>query len=645
MIVHIFYFLLALIGLGFLIFIHELGHYFMARRVGMTIEVFSIGLGKPIYFWTFQGVKWQLCVLPFGGYVKIAGEKEESTKEAVEPRSDTFFGKKPWERIQVALMGPVVNMFFALAIFTLIWACGGKSEAFSRHTRMIGYVDPDSALYLNGVRPGDEIVRYNHKAFTGFKDLLYTSVLKQKSVEIEGETINYYEGNKKPFHYILTPYRDPRTQGEDFRTIGVLTPASILMFTTLAEGSDFPLTESPMYESGIQPGDRLVWAQGELLFSMPQLAVLVNEPKTLLSVKRGETIVAVKVPRLKVGDLRLSEAQKLEFEDWQHQIHKKGAVKDLFFIPYLVSAQGIVRSTLSYIGENSEEHPLYESGEGMLFSGDQIISVDGRSVQSGYALLEALQTKHVQLIVERGFPQKGLTWKNENEVLLKSLNPQDLTTVVQGVLHGKENISSGNLYALKPVEPILLSDLPLSSAKKNWLVEELVAQKERIEKISNPQMRAQALKALEKQRQKLVLGIPLNDVAVQYNPNPFTLFAQVMAETGKTLSSLFTGKLNPKWISGPIGMVQILHHGWAIGIKEALFWMAVVSLNLGVFNLLPLPVLDGGHICFSLYEWICKRRVHPKTMEKLIVPFIALLIGLFVYVTYQDIVRLFSRFF
>ena len=77
MITNVFYFILALLGLSFLIFIHELGHYFMARRVGMRIEVFSIGLGKPIYSWMFQGVKWQFCYLPFGGYVQIAGEKEE----------------------------------------------------------------------------------------------------------------------------------------------------------------------------------------------------------------------------------------------------------------------------------------------------------------------------------------------------------------------------------------------------------------------------------------------------------------------------------------------------------------------------------------------------------------------------------------
>ena len=128
-----------------------------------------------------QGVKWQLCVLPFGGYVKIAGEKEESGKELAE---DTFFGKKPSDRIQVAIMGPVVNIVFAFILFTLVWISGGKAEPFSRYTNVIGYVDPDSELYLKGVRPGDQIVRYNHKEFQGFKDLIYASVLKLNSMTL-----------------------------------------------------------------------------------------------------------------------------------------------------------------------------------------------------------------------------------------------------------------------------------------------------------------------------------------------------------------------------------------------------------------------------------------------------------------------------
>src|ERR1700730_4235279 len=93
---HIFF---AILGLSFLIFIHELGHYWMARRLGMRVEVFSIGFGTPIYSWERDGVRWQIGWLLFGGYVKIAGME---TGEQQDPYAikDGFFGKKPLDRIK-----------------------------------------------------------------------------------------------------------------------------------------------------------------------------------------------------------------------------------------------------------------------------------------------------------------------------------------------------------------------------------------------------------------------------------------------------------------------------------------------------------------------------------------------------------------
>ena len=69
---------------------------------------------------------------------------------------------------------------------------------------------------------------------------------------------------------------------------------------------------------------------------------------------------------------------------------------------------------------------------------------------------------------------------------------------------------------------------------------------------------------------------------------------------------------NPKYMSGPVGIVQVVHQSWMVGMKEALFWMAIISLNLGIVNLLPIPVLDGGHIMFSLLEMVRKALCAPR---------------------------------
>lgn len=642
MIISFIYTILALFGLGFLIFIHELGHYFMAQREKMKIEVFSIGLGKPFFSWMFQGVKWQLCILPFGGYVKIAGEKEQTQELA----QDSFFGKSPWARLKVAVMGPIVNIIFALFLFGVIWSLGGKQEPFSKHTNLIGYVDPSSELYKKGVRPGDQILKYNQEPFKNFKDLLYASVMKQKTVSITGENINYLQGTIEPFDYVLTPYADPRSKGSDFTTIGVMAPASALVYSAPSASSDFPYEDSPMKSSGITFGDRIVWANGEMIFSMPQLNKVVNEPKALLAVSRQGKTLFVKVPRLQIGDLRMDRASKAELEDWQHQIGFKGSLKQMYFIPYQITKDGLVQQPLTYIGADSEQHSVYDEGiEDLLKPGDKIISVDGTISTSGYEVFSSLQHKKVVMIVQRNFQTEGYTWKNENEKLIQSVNPSSLLAAVQAAQGIFSTKQFGDLVVLSPVEPVRLSDLPLTDHKKNWLVQEFLAQKNRIEKIKDQQKRIEALKQLEKSRDKLVLGLPLSDISVTYNPNPFAVFTDVVKETFKTLTSLVSGKIHPKWMSGPIGMVQIMHQGWSLGIKEALFWMATISLNLGVFNLLPLPVLDGGHICFALYEMVTRKKVSPKVMEKVVVPFIALLVGLFIYVTFQDVMRLFSSFF
>ena len=85
MIYSILYAALAVFALGFLVFVHELGHYFVARREKMRVEAFSIGFGRPILAWKNKGVHWQIGWIPFGGYVKIAGM---DSKDSFSPPSD-----------------------------------------------------------------------------------------------------------------------------------------------------------------------------------------------------------------------------------------------------------------------------------------------------------------------------------------------------------------------------------------------------------------------------------------------------------------------------------------------------------------------------------------------------------------------------
>ena len=646
MFVQISYFLLAIIGLGFLVFIHELGHYIVARHHGMKVEVFSIGFGRPIYSWNFQGVRWQIGWLPFGGYARIAGMQREGSREPYEI-ADGFYSKTPLQRIWVALAGPAVNIIFALIAFALIWSSGGREKTFAEFTHRIGWVDPKSALYEQGVRPGDVIRSYDGRPFDGIKDLQIASITKDAVNRIQGYKIDYFSGKHTNFDYTLKTYELPTIPKEKLLTIGVMTPARYFIYDQM---SNPLLPGSPMYSSGIENNDRLVWADGEMLFSFDQLKSLINESTAFLTIQRDQTVFQTKVPRIHLDDLKMTPVQRAELDDWQHEADIKGRLQDLYFIPYLLSPNGDVEMRLDFIDKNDQEKAFERCQRCSYFNplqeGDRILAVDGRPISSSYDLLNLLQTRRVLIIVQRNpVATQKIAWNEADHDFEEQMNLKNLRSIVSSIGTSKSVSISGNLHLLDSVSPKPLMDVPLPPDIQAKQAESLAQSRKLIESIPDPQKREEQLKEFERSQKNVILGIALKDREVIYNPTPWRQFVDTLHDTWFALSGLVSGSVSPKYMQGPIGIVEVIHQGWAHGAKEALFLMAVISLNLGIFNLLPIPVLDGGHICFSIYEGVTKKRVKSRTMERLIIPFVALLVGLIVYITFQDIARLFSRFF
>lgn len=616
-----FYIILAGLGLSFLVFIHELGHYVMARRAKMRVEVFSIGFGKPIYTWKYNQEKWQICFILFGGYVKIAGMEKEGKKEPHEIK-DGFYGKTPLDRILVAVMGPLVNIVFAALLFTAIWAMGGRTSSFGQHTKIIGYVDPASPLAEKGVKPGDLVTTYNGKPFQGPKDLLYSGVLKENTIDVSGEKVNYLTGKQAPFDYKLNSYYIPEMV-KGMRTIGILSPANYIIF----DGFDEKYGQfSPANGSGIAAGDRVVWANGEFIFSTLQLQRIVNQDSAFLTVKRDDKIFDARVPLVPLGDLHLSADQKDEYLDWKRALGINDPVENLFTVPYEIDSLGYVSGQLPYIDNDLLEESAksqYKVGELdlPLQVGDQILAVYGEKVSSGLTLFDKARERKVAIIVQKPMPTETIKWQNEDEHFIQSVNWPDLALFAGALGTDAEQLENGQFKFIKPIVPLTY---------KEFL--------DRQKGVHEPSTQDFSTKV-----KYLFLGTKMHDQAVIYNPNPLVSIKEVLFETYYTLTSLVKGSLSPKWLSGPIGIVRVMHETWKIGIKEALYWLALISLNLGIFNLLPIPVLDGGHITFSLWELITRKRISNKTMEKLILPFVVLLIMFFIYVTYQDITRLFIK--
>lgn len=638
MIFSIFYLLLAILGLGFLVFIHELGHYIVARRVGMTVEAFSIGFGKPIYQWEVNGVKWQICFLPFGGYVKIAGMER---KGSIEPHQipDGFYGKKPWQRIKVALAGPLINMVFAFLVFTIIWMSGGQEKPFQQYTNIIGTIDPQSQLYTQGVRPGDEINSVDGIPVQGFSDMFMALMLNKKAASLNGLEIDYRTSQKAPFSYNI----DPKLHGMSLIESLGIGPAQYLIF------EEFSSPVSPMKTSGIQKGDRIVWANGEMTFSRENLSGAINEPKVLLTVKRAGKTFLTRVPRLKIPDLKLDANQKAELDDWVHEAKLNSKLQELYFIPYNLTNNGIVENSINYFDQDAEEKIHTAVCRALcdipLEAGDQIVAVGGQHIETSFDLLTKLQTQTGLLIVQRSKEAPLHNWKSADGAYESSINPTNLSRITQAIGTAEPVLNAGDLYLLSPVSLVSMSDLSIDPKVRALAMQQYEAEKKAIESIENAQEKEAQLKQLEQMQKRLILGIQIQDRLVAYNPTPITQFVGIFDQTWKTLLNLVRGDISPKYLAGPVGIVQTLQYSWASGIKNALFWLGFVSMNLAFLNLLPVPVLDGGHILFSLIESVTKKPIKSKTMEKLIIPFVILLIGFIIYVTYHDLARLLGRFF
>ncbi len=647
----LFYFVFALLGLGVLIFLHELGHYWMARRVGMRVETFAIGFGSPIYKWQRDGVTWQIGWIPFGGYVKIAGTDTTAEQDPYEIK-DGFFGKSPWDRIKVAFMGPLANLVLAFVLFAALWAMGGREKSFQEYTKIIGWVDPQSELFQKGVRPGDEIYSYNDVSYESAKDHFYGPTTADGKIKIRGAHVNYKTGESTPFEYLVAVYPHPASLKEGVMTAGVFNSANYMIYDKMPNGTENPIKEgSPVKDSGIAYGDRIVWVDGEVIFSSKQLEKVLNDQRALLTVVRGDQVILRRAPRVEVKELKLDSAFKEELVDWQYEAQLKNAkLQDLYTIPYNLTNDGIVENALTFIEPEMSAvffpKQIFADVDEPLLVGDRIIAVDGKPITHAFQLFGILQERYVNVIIERDPSLRVIpNWKEADQLFLKGIDWKALTAMTQSIGTANPVAENGELFMLRTIQPKTRFEMAATPTEKAQWTADVAAAKTQIEEIENPERRVAALKLLDQQEKMLYLGIPaVQDRRVLYNPSPEEQFKSVSGEIFRTLEALFTGSLNPKFMSGPIGIVRVVQENARVGIKEALFWLGAISLNLGLLNLLPIPVLDGGNIVISFVEMVTGRRMKPKELEKLILPFAVLLIGFFIYLSYNDLMNLASSY-
>ena len=186
-----------IIVLSILVFVHELGHFLVARYVGVKVNVFSIGFGKRLISKQYKGTLWQFALIPLGGYIQMKGQ-DDSNPSKIEIGNDSYSNKSPIQRMAILFAGPLANFILAFFLYLCIALMG--SNALSP---TIGEVLKDSPAYKIGLQSGDTIIRINNTDIKTWRTL--TKVIKDS----KGALKFYIKKNNQIFSKIIHPQIGP----------------------------------------------------------------------------------------------------------------------------------------------------------------------------------------------------------------------------------------------------------------------------------------------------------------------------------------------------------------------------------------------------------------------------------------------------
>ena len=263
--------LLVLFFFGLTVFIHEFGHYLMARRRRMIVERFFIGFGPRIFSWKRAGIEYGVAWLPFGGYVALP---QMGPMEAFEGKTDKTAAEvpaaRPVDKILVSVAGPFMNLVLAFAIATVLWRIGMPS---ANHSTVIGWIEQNSHEELAGLRAGDRIIQLNGKEVSKWTDIIAGVALSLEP------TVNIVamRGDERIDCNLETTYE----KEFGIKMTGLYPPGRPVAVRARPG--------SPADRAGILPQDEFLAIEGVPVYSRQQLIELIS--------KRADKLTHIKLLR------------------------------------------------------------------------------------------------------------------------------------------------------------------------------------------------------------------------------------------------------------------------------------------------------------------------------------------------------------
>lgn len=676
-------------GFGAIIFVHEFGHFFAAKSVGIFVEAFAIGFGPvfigvkrvtdgfgvtilPSFFHDEEGkstlafvIPWsgaqlgqtdyQIRLIPLGGFVKMLGQEDTGgDKPSDDPRS--FGNKAVWQRTIVISAGVFMNIVCAVIIYLVVF-----SHGIELPPAVVGSVVPGKPAALAGIAGGDEIIAINGKEKIDFTDLMIASAFTDEGEKIS-LTVRHPDGSEEIFQVASIPPKTEKEKSLGIKTLGI-APANELFIGKLKGQIALDFAAMDIY-----PGDKIVAVNNNAVTRYDQFQNQLYPYPGVISPE----IITVTFEHTDEDGQKSQKHLDAIMSLGSFRSQGDGSPQVLTMIPRL-KVSGLV-----------EDSPAQNAG----VEKDDVILRFGSIANPTYKELsnycKAHENKAVEMIVarkeddtlvEKTFevtPQKpkgrslwrelfststpiigvGLVYDLDSPIVVQCMDIDKQTTALPiprgaRITAIEENPISnwsdiiGQLAQRKNQQVTITYTAGADQPSKTITITTMVPDDTSwIDFVYMPSFGTDDFTYGTlplKQLRKLYKGdTPADSLMLGFNKTQ-----SFIAQTYLFLGGMFKGTVSPKAASGPVGILKM---SYTVASQrstiEFLYFLAMINVCIAVFNFLPLPVLDGGIFVLLMIEKIKGSPVPFKIQEIITYAGMILLLGFVLFVTYQDIAKL-----
>jgi len=593
---------MTIVGLGGLIFFHELGHFVACRLTGTRVEAFSIGFGKEIIGWQRGPTRYRVGIVPLGGYVKMAAENPGEVNTGA---PDEFPNKPFGQRLFIMANGVIFNIILAFILFVVAFRTG---VPFSRAEVV---VVPGGPAWKAGLQTGDLVTHVDGRRVLGFADL-QTEV----AFSSEGEKLALtVERGARTMEVTVAPeYSEARGM------------PGIDVEQGLSRAALEVVADSPIAKAGGRPGDVVVAIGGRPIEHFLQIRGAVGRAAGAAPTGAGSTELTVRVRRTDGSEedlgvhLPLGDRPQLGIRPFEgrriHALAPGSAFGQLLrHGDDVLAVNGQPTRDLGDLREQGGMEPLREirvlrNGTEMKIDTPPGLTV--RELANSIAGVPDMRSDRVAVRPGMAAERDGL--RTEDRVREIDGEPVESYAELRDALLDRDN------------EPVTLRVVSADGEERTVTVTP-----GRFPETDNYFLGYVTRAEQVPYREKSVWG------ACGMGLRRTHLFVKSVV---MTIRSLLTRRVSAKHIGGPIMLVQVTYRMFDQGWGYYLYILAIISVNLAILNILPIPVLDGGQIVL-----LCAEKLRGKPLPERFVGYyqmvgLVLILGLLILAFRNDITRM-----